>query len=232
MKPIQLTVFLLLLSFGFVKAQNARVYAGIFPEIGLNLPLGENLKYTAKIESQNGLYSDDSSNDKEWNYFHNQTDLQSFIGYKVTSRIKGAIGYQYRIEDGENSHRSIQQLTWLNQFRVLRLGSRVRADQKYSSAISPEYRVRYRASTDLPLQGEKLDDGEKYLLLSAEVIYALQGGESSIENRIVAGIGHFINRTKKLELSLDYRTDPYFPNINRHRIWCKFSFYWSLKGFN
>lgn len=231
MKVFWYTLISLFLSLGLVRAQKARVYAGIFPEVGLNIPLSEKIKYTAKIESQNGLYSDDATKNNEWRYFHNQTDLQSFIEYKVTTRIKGAVGYQYRIEDGENSHRSIQQLTWLNQFRVLRLGSRVRVDQKYSSTISPEYRIRYRASTDIPLQGEKLDDGEKYLLLSGEVIYALQSGESSIENRVVVGIGHFFDRTKKLELSIDYRTDPYFPNVNRHRVWCKFSFYWSLKGF-
>lgn len=215
----------------FSNAQNTRVYAGFFPEMGLNIPLTEKFKYIAKIESQHGLFTDDATNENELSYFHNQTDLQSFVEYKVTSRIKTAVGYQHRLEDGKNSHRSIQQLTWLNQFRVFRLGSRLRADQKFSPSISPEYRLRYRASTDIPLQGEKLDNGEKYFLLSNEVIFVLQGGESSIENRVVAGIGHFFNRTKKLELSIDYRTDQYFPNVNRHRIWCKISFYWNLKGF-
>lgn len=215
----------------FTKAQNNRVYAGLFPEMGLNLPLNQKFTYAAKIESQHGLFSDDATSDNEFKHFHNQTDLQSFIEYKITTRIKGAVGYQYRIEDGKNSHRSIQQIAWLNQFRTFRLGSRLRTDQKFSSAISPEFRIRYRAASDIPLQGRKLDDGEKYFLISNEVIYALQGGESSIENRIVAGVGHFFNRTKKLELSIDYRTDPYFPNINRHRIWCKVSFYWNLKGF-
>jgi hypothetical protein len=215
----------------FSNAQNTAVYAGLFPEMGLNIPLTERFKYTAKIESQHVLFTDDATNQNELSYFHNQTDLQSFVEFKVTSRIKMAVGYQYRLEDGENSHRSIQQLTWLNQFRIFRLGSRLRADQKFSPSISPEYRLRYRASSDIPLQGEKLDDGEKYFLLSNEVIFALQGGESSIENRIVVGIGHFFSRTEKLELSIDYRTDPYFSNVNRHRIWCKISFYWNLKGF-
>ncbi len=227
---IALIISICLLSL-FSNAQSKKVYAGLFPEMGLNIPLTEKFKYTGKIESQHGLFSDDAVNDNELRYFHNQTDIQSFVEYKVTSRIKTAVGYQYRIEDGENSHRSIQQLTWLNQFRIFRLGSRLRADQKFSPSISPEYRLRYRASTDIPLQGEKLGDGEKYFLLSTEVIFALQGGESSIENRVVAGIGHFFNRTKKLELSIDYRTDPYFPNVDRHRVWCKISFYWNLKGF-
>lgn len=224
------TFCFLYISFNYVGAQITRVYAGLLPEIGLNVPLGEQFNFTAKVESQNGLFSDDENSNKELKYFHNQTDLQSFLDYKLTSRIKTAIGYQYRIEEGENSHRSIQQITWLNQFRTFRLGSRLRTDQKFSSSIRPEYRIRYRAATDIPLQGEKLDDGEKYFLLSGEVIYALQEGESSIENRIVVGIGHFFNRTKKLELSIDYRTDPYFPNVNRHRTWLKISFYWKLKG--
>ena len=221
----------LLISCTFVSAQNDRLYAGIFPELGVNVPLSSKLKFTAKIESQNGLFRNDATHNKDWSYYHNQTDLQSFLEFKLTTRIKTAIGYQYRIADGDNSHRSIQQLTWLNQFRIFRLGSRLRADQKFSPSISPEYRLRYRASTDIPLQGDKLDDGEKYFLLSNEVIYALQEGESSIENRVVVGMGHFFNRTKKLELSFDYRTDPYFPDIDRHRLWCKISFYWNLKGF-
>lgn len=211
--------------------QSNKAYVGLFPEFGLNLPLSEKLKYTAKIESQHVLFSNDQQNENEWSYYHNQTDLQSFLEFKITSRIKTAVGYQYRIEEGENSHRFIQQLTWLNQFRIFRLGSRLRTDQKFSSGSSPEYRLRYRASTDIPLQGEKLDDGEKYFLLSEEIIYALQEGESTIENRVVVGVGHFFNRTKKLELSIDYRTDPYIPSVDRHRVWCKISFYWNLKGF-
>lgn len=215
----------------FANAQKDRVIVGLFPELGLNVPLSSKLKYTAKIESQNGVFRDDATVNNDWSYFHNQTDLQSFLEIKLTSRIKAAIGYQYRLEEGDNSHRSIQQITWLNQFRVFRLGSRVRADQMFSPSMSPEYRLRYRASTDIPLQGEKLDDGEKYFLLSNEIIYSLEAGESSIENRVVAGIGHFFNRTKKLELSFDYRTDPYIPDVDRHRLWCKISFYWNLKGF-
>ncbi|MDX1651582.1 MAG: DUF2490 domain-containing protein [Brumimicrobium sp.] len=214
-----------------VWSQNTRVQGGLFPEMGLNIPLSQRWKYTAKIESQHGLYRNTVPEDERINYYHYRTDFQSFLEVKLTARIKAAAGYQYRIEDGGNNHRSIQQITWLNTFRTFRVGSRLRADQRFSPDISPEFRLRYRASSDIPLEGEKLDDGEKYVLLSLEFIPAIQGGEFTLENRLVAGIGHYFDRSKKLEFTLDYRTDPYFPNVNRHRIWCKFSFYWSLKGF-
>ncbi|MEX2483085.1 MAG: DUF2490 domain-containing protein [Brumimicrobium sp.] len=224
-------LFVLVFFTSVLLGQNQRFFSGLFPEMGINIPLNDKFKYTAKIESQNGFFSNDEYKESTWQYFHNQTDLQSFIDIQLTYRIKSAIGYQYRLEEGGNSHRGIQQITWLNNFTKFRLGSRLRADQKFSSTINPEFRLRYRAASDLPLQGSKLDDGEKYLLLSNEVIFALQSHSLTIENRLVTGLGHYFNKSKKIELSVDYRTDPYFPSVNRHRLWIKFSFYWNMKGF-
>lgn len=227
---IFISIFIIFLS--FVSFSQDRLIAGFFPETGLNFKINERSGYLLKIESQHELIDNTSSFYPAARYEHVLTDVQSFFSYKFTYTVKGAVGYQYRFaQNRTNSHRSIQQIAWVNKFRNFRLGSRVRTDQTFSPTDSPEYRLRYRAATDIPLQGERLDEGEKYLIVSNEFIGSLQSNEFGLENRLVAGIGHYFDKSKKLELSLDYRTDPYFPSINRHRIWLKISYYWNIEKF-
>lgn len=209
-----------------------RFLSGIFPEFGLNAPINDRWSYLFKLESQNRIIDNAAMDYPSLRYKHLLTDLQSFMSVNITYSLKGAFGYQYRIDsDKTDSHRSIQQIAWVSNFRTFRIGSRVRTDQTFLNDAPPEYRFRYRAASDIPLQGMKIDDGEQYLLLSNEFILGIQSNEYSFENRFVAGIGHFFNNKEKLEFSLDYRTDPYFSGVNRHRLWIKISFYWKLGKF-
>jgi len=225
-------ISILIFSFNFVSFSQDRMIAGFFPETGLNFKINDRMGYLLKIESQHELLDNTSTFYPAMRYSHVLTEVQSFFSYKLTYTIKGAVGYQYRFASNRtNSHRSIQQIAWVNNFRKFRLGSRIRTDQTFSSTESPEFRMRYRAATDIPLQGERLDNGEKYLIVSNEFIGSLQSNAFNLENRFVAGIGHYFDSSKKLELSLDYRTDPYFPSVDRHRIWLKISYYWNIEKF-
>lgn len=209
-----------------------RFLSGIFPEFGLNAPLNDRWSYLFKLESQNKIIDNTAVDFPTMRYKHSLTDLQSFISIKITYSLKGAVGYQYRLDsDNTNSHRSIQQVAWVSNYRTFRIGSRVRTDQTFLSNASPEFRFRYRAASDIALQGVEIDEGEQYLLLSNELIFGVQSNEFSLENRFVAGIGHFFNNKEKLEFSIDYRTDPYFSGVERHRLWLKLSFYWKLGTF-
>jgi hypothetical protein len=205
---------------------------GFFPEMGINLPITDKFAYLLKFESQNEMIDNGNNDFPTARYEHLLTDLQSFLSYKFTYSLKGAIGYQYRFSgSGINSHRSIQQLAWVSNFRTFRIGSRVRADQTFITGAAPEFRLRYRAASDLALKGEDIDPGEQYLIISNEVIVGVEAKDFALENRIVIGAGHYFDNRKKFEISIDYRTDPYFPEVNRHRLWLKMSFYWKLEKF-
>ncbi|MGM0480117.1 MAG: DUF2490 domain-containing protein [Bacteroidota bacterium] len=211
-----------------LSAWTQRSYFGVFPEFALNYNAFNYWKFTSKIESQHVLFSDDQEVTKRWGYRHERTDLQVFASRKMTARTSFAAGYQYRINDGSgNTHRAIQQWAGLSYLRHYRLGHRIRADQTFLDD-QIDWRLRYRISSDIALQGQKLDPGELYILLSEEMIGELSEGTINLENRLVAGLGRYFMNKQKLEISVDYRLDPIIHSPQRNRIWVKLSFYYTI----
>lgn len=228
------TFFFCLLGLLFFKyplliAQNNRFSTGFFPEASLSYSLTKKYSITHKVESQHGVFDRTSRLNEELKYNHVLTDLQTFLNRRINPFVKIAIGYQYRIEEGENTHRPIQQISILQRASRYRLGHRIRTDQTFFEEEAPLWRGRYRISGQIPLQGLDLDPGEKYLSVSNEIIYMYQSGEDDIENRLTASLGFYINDKNKIEVGFDYRTDDYLVEDRfRHRLWFKFGFYKSL----
>jgi hypothetical protein len=206
------------------------VYTGFFPEAALTGALSDRVQLTFKVESQHRSYDNRASEGERWEYFHYRTDLQGFVALSLNPFWKVSGGYQYRLEggDGANTHRSIQQIAYVQRLRRSRLGHRLRTDQTFHPSEAVELRARYRLSVEIPLVGESLDPGEFYLLLSGEVIYGVQGGGSEIENRLVGSLGHYFSKRAKLEIGPDYRTDRYLSPGFRTRLWLKVGGYFSL----
>lgn len=211
-------------------AQNQVFYTGFFPEAAVTGSVSEQLQLTFKVESQHGSYDTRQSEGERWEYFHDRTDLQGFLALKLNPFWKVSGGYQYRLEGGggANSHRSIQQVAYVQRLLRSRLGHRLRADQTYHPTEATEFRLRYRLSVEIPLIGQSLDPGEFYLLLSDELIYSYQEGESEIENRLAGSLGHYFSKKAKLEAGLDYRTDRYIAEGFRQRLWLKVGAYVSI----
>lgn len=222
-----LITFLCISSFTSVSLAQ-RTYYGVFGESAINYKLKNNWKLTAKIESQHRLFSNTELIENLWEHEHVRSDFQGFVGKGLTVRTKGAIGYQYRWSlGGQNSHRIIEQISWLSNVRNYRIGHRVRTDQTFlNDKVS--WRLRYRISADLPINGQQLDPGEKYLILSEELIGEYFDEELALENRIVAGLGWYFENKHKLEVGIDYRLDPIITSPQRNRIWTKVSFYWNF----
>lgn len=211
-----------------LQSQN-RFATGFFPEVSLSYKLNSNYSMTHKIESQHGLFDNQSELNNELDYKHVLTDLQTFLERRINPYIKVALGYQYRIEDGENTHRPIQQISILQRASKYRIGHRIRTDQTFFKEAEILWRLRYSIKGQVPLQGLELDPGEQYLIVSNELIYMNQNGEDDLENRFVASLGFYFNDKNKLEVGLDYRTDDYLVEDRfRHRLWFKFGYYKSL----
>lgn len=208
-------------------AQDNVFYSGFFPEAAVTGSVSDQVQLTFKVESQHGSYDARQTEGERWEYFHDRTDLQGFVALKVNPFWKVSGGYQYRLEGGNgvNTHRSIQQVAYVQRLRRTRLGHRLRADQTYHPTEATEFRLRYRPSLEIPLSGESLDPGEFYLLLSNEVIYSFQEGDSEMENRLVSSLGHYFGKQAKLEAGLDYRTDRYIAEGFRQRLWLKVGAY-------
>jgi hypothetical protein len=211
-------------------SQENVVYTGIFPEAALTSSVSDRVQLTFKVESQHRGYDNRATEGERWEYFHYRTDLQGFVAPSLNPFWKVSGGYQYRLEggDGANTHRSIQQIAYVQRLMRSRLGHRLRTDQTYHPGEATELRARYRLSLEIPLVGQSLDPGEFYLLLSGEVIYGYQGGDSEIENRLVGSLGHYFSKQAKLEVGPDYRTDRYLAPGFRTRLWLKVGGYFSL----
>lgn len=212
-----------------VQAQNNLVSAGIFPEMSLSYKLNKLYSVTHKVESQHGLFDNQSKLNEELRYAHVLTDLQTFVGRRINPYIKVDVGYQYRIEEGENTHRPIQQISILQRASKYRLSHRIRTDQTFFKEAAMLFRARYLIKGQIPLQGIELDPGEQYLIVSNELIYMNQSGSDDLENRFVVSLGFYYNDKNKLEIGLDYRTDDYLvADRFRHRLWLKFGYYKSI----
>lgn len=211
-----------------MQAQSDRFIFGVFPEASLKYNISEKYSITHKVESQHGLFDSNRLNE-ELEYEHTLIDLQSFIGRRLSPFVKVDIGYQYRIEEGENTHRPIQQVSILQRESFFRIGHRIRIDQTFFKEEPLLFRARYRLKGQIPLQGQELDLGENYLAISNELIYMIQSSEDDLENRLAAAYGFYFDDKNKFEVGLDYRTDDYLvADRFRHRLWFKFGYYKSL----
>lgn len=210
----------------FSKSFSQNFNSGFLPDLNFSYKVNEVYSYVQKFESRFKSYN---NKDKDFKVEFERFDFQNFLQRKIGLYSKLAAGYQYRIKNGiANEHRSIQQFSWVSKLSSLRVGQRLRSDQTFSSIENPEFRMRYRAKFQLPLQGQQLDYGEYYLIFSDELVWAYQNHQSNLENRIISKIGLYINDSNKVEWSFEWRIRPFLKNTSNHQLWIGLSWYRSL----
>lgn len=206
-------------------AQN-RFQTGVLPSINFNKNVDELYSLNLKIETREQFWSGLSESDPPFNHQHLLTDL-TFIGSRkigLTEKIN--FGYLLRLREQGVVHRTIQQFTFISRLKSLNLGHRFVTDQTFESEEKTVYRLRYRLSTELPLQGEKADPGELYLKLNNELIQSWQNGSQPLtEYRFGPFLGYFIDKTHKLEVGLDYRNQSLLINPTRHSYWLSINWF-------
>jgi hypothetical protein len=178
------------------------------PELSYSWSSSDRVSYNTKLVAFNNLRE-----------LGNQAGLvhiePSFVmTYSLTTRYRIAGGYVYRwsdpLLDGYNyEHRFLQQLGFVSYIGDRRVAHRVRLEQRIRSS-SYQNRLRYRLSYDFPLQGERLDPGEKYFIVNNETMTAFNAEEADAENRITAGLGWYFNNQYKFEVNLQYRMQDIF----------------------
>lgn len=207
-------------------AKGQNFHAGLLPEASVSYKWSEKLQQTVKIESAHEMYHSETA---LFEYTYDQTDIQLFLEGKLNPFIKIAGGYQYRVEGkGENPHRFIQQAAVLQRMTGFRIGHRFRTDQTIYTSEAVKYRLRYRLSAEFPLEGQSLDAGELYLLMSGEPIHSLQDAKSDMEVRLATSFGYFINNKTKLEMGLDYRLENILVDPVRQKLWLKLGWFFVI----
>lgn len=196
--------------------------AGILPQINLTAGGPKNYKFNLRLESRQ-IFSegrfDESANGA---YRYERTDFAALLIRKTGVRGSAGAGYLLRLEDGRAIHRLMQQYSGVSRLGPFRTGHRIAADQTFRPGEAPEFRLRYRFSAELPLQGQNVDPGELYAKLNHEYLGILQNAAFDLETRAVGVLGINFNDRNKLELGLDYRANEFLRGPARHQFW----FYW------
>ncbi|MFD1062837.1 DUF2490 domain-containing protein [Winogradskyella litorisediminis] len=172
--------------------------------LAINHDFSDSYKTNVSVRSRYYFYQD-----KNFEFENRQVDFVHFSTLKLNYNHSISLGVQYRIREsidgGNNELRFTQQFNYTKQNRALRFGHRLRIEQR----ILPNFtilRYRYRFALDFPLNGEKLDIGESYLVLSTEALLSQSEAiKPEIDHRTTANIGWAISKSSKIQFGLEYR---------------------------
>lgn len=170
----------------------------------INHDITDNYKTNFALRSRYYLYRDASLN-----FENRQLDVVHFSTLSLDYNQSLSLGLQYRIrasiDGGSNELRITQQYNYTKRNQALRFGHRIRLEQRLLSALSI-LRTRYRFALDFPLNGQKLDIGEGYVILSMEALMSNSKHlKPEIDHRTTGNIGWAISKKSKIQLGLEYR---------------------------
>ena len=145
-------------------------------------------------------------------------ELNQFISTQLAPRLNIAAGYKYRKLEpleypDQREHRTTLQVAYQHNNNPMRFISRIRTEQRFK-ASSNATRFRYRISSDLPLNGNKLDSKEFFMVVSNELLFELENKEGILENRSSIGLGYSITKNTKLQATYTLRAEGLNQRIN------------------
>jgi hypothetical protein len=221
MKRFSLTLFIILLVHLNNSAQST-YELGFLPSLNLNFKMPKDWSLNLKTESRQSLMKDDFS------YDYLLTDISLVASKKIGINTAIAMGYLVRIDDNGIKNRAIQQITFVKRYTNFSLSHRLLADQSFTKDDNTELRLRYRISSEIPLQGKSLDPKEFFIKLNNEYLNSLYENNYDLEIRGSTFIGYVISPTNKLEIGLDYRIDSFLIGMPRNRLWIGLNLFISL----
>lgn len=142
-----------------------------------------------------------------------QIDLIHFSKLKLNYNHKLGFGILYRFRDlfndGSNELRLTQEFSYSKQNMALRFVHNVRFEQRLLEDLTI-FRWRYRYGLDTPLNGEKLDVGESYLVVSMEALLSQSRKiKPEVDHRTTAQIGWLLSGGLKIQAGLEYRFEAF-----------------------
>lgn len=198
---------------------------GLLPKINFNTVIAHRLSLNIQAENQHAFAKGEFSGESDVGHNFEQTEISMILSGRVGLNNKLAGGYLVQLQDGETSHRAIQQFTIVHSWRRLRIGHRFATEQTFSEGEDTEFRFRYRLTGEIPLNGEAADPGESYLKVSNEFLPSFQNSESEVELRFSPVVGYIISDHSKLEYGFNYRGSPLFESSTESDFWISISWF-------
>lgn len=201
---------------------------GLLPSVNISGKLPADYKLNFKVQSRQVLKSADFGMDASPGYKYVLTDMALVTSKKVDYNKTLALGYLIRLREGDIYHRLIQQFAITSQYSGLRLSHRISSDQTFTRDNVPEFRIRYRISTEVALSGQTVDAREFYFKVNNEYLGSFEKGDEDLEIRVAPAFGYKFTDNNKLEWGLDYRISLFIRDDSRHSFWASLSWYQSF----
>ncbi|MFT5738571.1 MAG: hypothetical protein ACI9SG_002927 [Maribacter sp.] len=179
------------------------------PDVGINYKVTPNYAHNFSLAKRSYILKEDQTQ-----FAVRQLDVVHFSNLKIGTDKSFGLGVQYRFRDifertKENELRFVQQYNVTKSTRGLRLGNRFRSEQRITKS-STIHRFRYRFALDFPLQGEELDVGESYIVVSTEALLSVaKATVPEYDQRLTANLGWLLDQNTKLQIGAEYRTENY-----------------------
>lgn len=193
--------------------------SGLLPQVNVNHKINDRYSFNTKLESRH-IFSEGKVNDNLTSkYRYERSDITFTLNRKIASNKGFALGYFIRLQDNKWIHRTLQQLTSINNYEGFRLAHRFLTDQTFQEKEPILWRFRYRLTTEISLQGQTIDAKEFYFKINNEVINNLQDKELDFEYRNLLALGYNMTDKNKLEAGTDYRISHFQTSVQRHQFW-------------
>lgn len=188
-------------------AQNGFVSLGE-TAFSLNHKVSKTYSVNFAMRSRYFLYEDHKPK-----YKQQQVDIYHFSTLNLNYNHKLSLGVYHRNRDwfgtGSNETRFTQQFSYTKQKLGVRYGHRFRTEQRILNTKTI-FRQRYRFAVDFPLNGEKLDIGETYLVNAIEGLLSVSKPDNpETDIRISTQIGWQFTEDLKLQTGLEHRLEAF-----------------------
>ncbi|MEZ2413444.1 DUF2490 domain-containing protein [Muriicola sp. E247] len=182
------------------------------PQLALNYNVTTSYSQNFTLSSRNFIYREDKFRLEGRNF-----DISHFSNFKTGVNTSFGAGLMYRFRKlfdntRTNELRLTQQLNTTTRPMVVRYGHRWRTEQRFFPDVTV-HRFRYRFTLDFPLEGEKVDINEAYLILNTEALLSVASGRGAqYDQRFTAALGWLLEDTVQLQAGLEYRLENYTRN--------------------
>lgn len=200
----------------------SRFQFGAIPFVNINKQINGDFRLNFKTESRHITFRNN-----ELTVQNELVDFSTLLSTKLDVNKTLAGGFLLRVRDNEIFGRFIQQYTLVQNTDALIWAHRIATDQTFGGGIDV-FRLRYRLSCQIPLNGQDVNDGEFYLKVGNEYLNAFQKNDHDLELRLAIMLGYEITDNNKLEFGIDSRFDSFIDDKLRNRSWFNLGWYFAL----
>lgn len=226
MKRLFLQVVLLVV---IISAYGQSTYkSGVMPQFNIDASLKNKWKFNTKVEGRLTMFKGNMGEPFKSYGEAERIDLE-MVAVKSLNNVNSlGGGYLLRNEQGNWIHRFIQQYSIASKINKVKLAHRIRTDQTIEPASDLIFRLRYRASFEIPLNGQVVDYKEFYMKINNEYLGWVQGSIKELDIRALVSLGYKLSDKYKFESGIDYRAEEIINGGTKNHFWLNIACYLSL----